>query len=198
MDKKERARERARSWRLKNPDRYRQYYLKNKNKLQQKSRDYYASHAVECREKTRNYYCKNRELVLKKTKEKYIRSTRVKQTPEEKRSLSVKRMSEWQKKYPERVNLKNSLWCKLNKPKVNLMASERRFVKNKATLGAPKQEILKFYEEARLKSIQTGVPHVVDHIIPVSGKTVCGLHVPWNLRVITRSENCKKSNKVIL
>jgi 5-methylcytosine-specific restriction endonuclease McrA len=55
-------------------------------------------------------------------------------------------------------------------------------------------QIRDVYKESRRLTDSTGIPHEVDHIVPLKGETVCGLHVPWNLRVITKEENIRKFN----
>lgn len=60
-----------------------------------------------------------------------------------------------------------------------------------------KSEIRQLYQIAITMSKTTGERYVVDHIIPLRSDEVCGLHVPWNLRVTTQEENLKKSNKVL-
>ncbi len=63
---------------------------------------------------------------------------------------------------------------------------------------AKKEDIQAIYEEAKRLTIETGIKHQVDHIIPLKHPLVCGLHVKENLRVITQEENYKKNNKFII
>jgi hypothetical protein len=52
------------------------------------------------------------------------------------------------------------------------------------------------YLLAQLRKIATGVVHHVDHIVPLQGRMVCGLHVWNNVRVIPMLDNISKGNKL--
>ena len=60
-----------------------------------------------------------------------------------------------------------------------------------------KLQIRQMYLQAQKLTKMTGERYVVYHIIPLLNDSVCGLHVPWNLRVMTQEENLKKSNKLL-
>lgn len=57
-----------------------------------------------------------------------------------------------------------------------------------------KKEILSFYKEAKRLYEETGIKYHVDHIVPLQGEFVSGLHVPWNLQILTEYENISKNN----
>ena len=83
--------------------------------------------------------------------------------------------------------------------KRNLNHAPRRARRRAAKLQAiPKWadlELIKvFYQLCRQRTELTGLPHHVDHIIPLQSELVCGLHIINNLQILTATENCQKSN----
>lgn len=102
-------------------------------------------------------------------------------------------------KHPEIVKLRHRKYRQNNKASVLAATRERQARQLRATPAwANKAAIKAFYEEARRMTEATGIPHEVDHIVPLRGKLVWGFHIEGNLQVIPATMNRRKWNKVMM
>jgi len=119
------------------------------------------------------YYKKNREMVIARAAAR---------TPEEKRRF----------RNTYKANNVDAV-----RADVSMRRRRHRQATPKWVTEEQKQVMRKLYLTARRLTKITNVRYVVDHIVPLRSEEVCGLHVPWNLRVITQEENLAKSNKLL-
>jgi 5-methylcytosine-specific restriction endonuclease McrA len=95
-------------------------------------------------------------------------------------------------------NMRSAMWRKENKDLVQAYVSERRAMRKTRMPKDMATEYRWFFKEAhdlaKLRSELTNVDWQVDHIVPLKGDGVSGLHVPWNIQIIPAAENIAKRN----
>lgn len=78
---------------------------------------------------------------------------------------------------------------------VTFHANKRRAAKLQRTPAWANLDAMRaIYADAQRLTAETGIPHHVDHVIPLQGRLVSGLHVHNNLQILTGSENSRKRN----
>jgi hypothetical protein len=102
---------------------------------------------------------------------------------------------DWRLANPERYAATKRAHYVANKTKYLARARRHKAALLRATpVWADLEAINDFYREAARVTRETGIPHDVDHVIPLQGKNVCGLHVETNLQVLPRAANRRKWN----
>lgn len=183
----EKVKKTKKKYREKNKDKARQYYLDNKEYLDKQNREYRKKNKERMtnweREYKKEYRKKNKDK-MKKYRDEYRFKNKDKLTHQKK---------EYDKKYIQTPRGKVISRAK--------NAKRRAMQKQRTPIWVDSNHLEKIKEYYRIAQIMMLLfpkeLYEVDHIVPLQGKEVSGLHVWWNLQVITKSENCKKSYKLI-
>lgn len=155
------------------------YYLENRDKVLERCNEYRKNESVREREtqRQRDYYAARANEIQKK------RKAILDSNPE----LREQRRAWFRQHYQENAEVYTEK-----------TARRRRKLENATPIWADLQKIRWFYKESTRITDETGIRHHVDHIIPIQGRNVCGLHVEQNLRIIPAKENLSKSNKLLV
>lgn len=168
----------------------------NKNKSQ---KDGFDNNCKECRKLSR--------LNNSDKRIKYMRDWRTKNPTARRDHYNKNKQSaslyarEYRNKNRDKLLLNSRIWRINNLDRDAAKAARRRASKLNATppwlTKQDFEQIKELYEITKAFKLYTGEEYHVDHIVPLQGEGVCGLHVPWNLQVISAKENLSKHNKLI-
>ena len=144
-----------------------------------------------CTAMGRSWRERNREKVRALKRGYYARNPR-------ERELQKKRSRQWMEANRPKYREASAKWRKANLPTA-AAAQQRRRAKLLKCLPpwADHEKLREFYVQAQELTESTGIPHEVDHIYPLQGQLVTGLHIPANLRVIPKSENRSKGARLM-
>jgi hypothetical protein len=178
----------GKAYRAKNKEKLKEY---EKKRAEEKKR-YYEENKTAILARKKIYRQNNKEKIYVKNKEyQKINEEKIKQKNAVRRKI-------YYVKNIEKIKERYKNWVTNNREKKLALIAKRKAAQIQRTPWWITAEdwlaIQNFYAEAKRLEVQTGVKHHVDHIIPLQGKLVSGLHVPNNLCVISAKDNQRKSN----
>lgn len=142
--------------------------------------------------------CRKGEHVDRYAADKESWNNRAKSWRKENKEASRKIDKKYRETHKEQRSQQLSEWKRSNKGQVNFLNSKRYAFKLQRTPAwLTEHDLLHIkclYQLAAMRTRESGQVWHVDHIIPLNGETVSGLHCPLNLRVIPAEENLRKYN----
>lgn len=139
------------------------------------------------KQRSRAYYHANKKKAHEAYKRNYER------TKEQRRAYSRRYREENPEKVKEYIDTHRGEMA----ARLALRRAHKRNATPKWLTKEQRKEIQSFYVQAAHLTDETGTKYEVDHIHPLRHASLCGLHVPWNLRIITKSENASKNNSFL-
>lgn len=189
------------SWRAENRDYAKSYYQENQAKILAQSAEHYQANREKIIARVKRRYAndpahatRHIEAWQKRNAEQWQAGRKAYRRVNSERFTA--KAAEWAKENPDQARANKKRYWQKNKPKWVADTAIRRAEQIRATPPwVSRKDIEPYYRDAERLSIQTGIPHEVDHIVPLRSGWVCGLHVHWNLQVVSRDVNRTKGNR---
>ncbi len=161
-------------------------YLENREAIRMRVKAYVKANPEKLQKWHRDWYQANIESEKVRGRERYLAD------PEKYKA----KLHEWNKANPERSRARTAAWGKANPERLAAKGARRRAAKfQQCPAWADHEAIAMMYRAAEVFRV-SGFDCHVDHIIPLQGKSVRGLHVHNNLQIITAKANRSKSNQL--